>query len=306
MSALALDGSLENIWNSLARDQNPNLSWLNVILDKTTQARLQTKKSPKTMARTDGIDAHHWRFLLGPTLTSFLVSSRGQLLHDEFSEYFYDTENHALLEKGMWLRLRRYWVKQGKALRPNERSEHWTLKQILREGRDPHEVCYRQYKDEATICAILTKTLDLKPLPFATPMTYCDTSLCGFTTHRYRDCENASWFVDCALIPVPDDARDDPSLDFEDKCFVCLTKESLQSPGTNVSPAGYRTRWNTNVNVIEHFENDLPSPSKAIVSLGIKGIVPKNGISRKAAMALCLRKNPFGDTYTEDKDGSTC
>jgi len=276
--ALIIDNSLECAWNSVAVEQQ-DLKQLDVLLKNCTQI-------PKT--KTSGAaEVHHWHFLLGPSLTSTLVAFRDHLSHDEFSEYFYDTEDRNLLESGWWLRLRQYRVKQGKVLLPKERVPQWTLKRILKPNHT-HEVRYKQYNDEVAICRKLEKHLKVTPIPGATPMTYCDSSLCGFTTHRYRESEDSSWFVDCALIPLPDDARENLSLPFEDKCFACLTQEWRQT----VSHVD-------EINIIEHCQNDAPSPSKAIVSLSIKAIVTTNSITRETALNLCRHDNPFGDTYVQ-------
>lgn len=252
--------------------------------------RIHPLKCVDDSPRSPGV--HHWHFLLGPVLTASLQAFQDQLIHDEFVEFFFDTKDHDLMKMGAWLRLRQYYVRSSSTLlTPEDRRGLWSLKRTVSGPEEQfHEVQYKESHNVGKICQHLAEWLNVPLKSETNPLTYCNVSLCGFTTHRYRVNSESSWWVDCALIPLRTGMPEDPTVPVPDTCFACLTQESRE----NVTDG-------PDLNLIEHYTNDVISPSKAIIALAIRNEIDVP-VTRDQALALCQNKNPFGHTYSADDD----
>jgi hypothetical protein len=278
---------LEEFWKDCPEEDRHSKEALDVAI--RSQSNVQIKQNDNSQR-----DVHHWHFFLGPALTEtlLLLQGRNELLHEEYTEYFFDTDGGALRKQGAWLRLRQVYAgSNGVALSNEDREGVWSLKLAV---TAENGVRYKEIiRDKVKICGELVRILDSK-LQSTAPMSYCSVSICGFTTHRYRVIRPkgalSSWWVDCALITLPDPSViTDPTIPLPDTCFACLTQEIGRNDGEDIGD---------DFNVVEHYANDIPSPSKAIIALTIRG--KESQWTKEQVLALCKDKNPFGHTYSPD------
>lgn len=291
----ALDSRLEHAWAALA-DEHKTPEQLHGTIEDLVAASLPRGSELDDCLKLN--DIHRWHFSLGPALIASLASfrERGLIYHDEFIETFFDTKDDVLLyhDSSMRLRLRQWIYKESKE--EGDLRGKWTLTRFYSMGSNT--MSFIKEGSRERICDLLSgearlvSSLADKASARQSPMSYCKSSVCLITTHRYRlkteTDPHLRWWFDCALLEPEEKAYRtlDPTKELPAPlCFVSLT-----------ATVSVRTDDET-VTLVEHNASGAthPSISRSLVAFALAGKL--ECLSNKEARALCSSSNPFGDTY---------